>query len=130
MVREGSTDDMTDLTGNEEELNLLRQENQALREHMNTIPTPAEYDIQAALEQLSRDDMLALIQRMVQQHPDLAGLIVSKQSTAIKKPLAPFNAEVYRLQVEKIFYTTDRNTWGSEARAAGPLQDIVDISDE
>ncbi len=78
MVREGSTDDMTDLIGNEEELNLLRQENQALREHMNTIPTPGEYDIQAALEQLSRDDMLALIQRMVQEHPDLAGLIVSK----------------------------------------------------
>ena len=97
---------------------------------MNTIPTPGEYDIQAALEQLSRDDMQALIQRMVQQHPDLAGLIVSKQPTAIKKPRAPFNAEVYRLQVEKIFYTTDRNTWGSEARAAGPLLDIVDISDE
>ena len=97
---------------------------------MNTLPTPGEYDIQAALEQLSRDDMQALIQRMVQQYPDLAGLIVSKHPTAIKKPRAPFNAEVYRLQVEKIFYTTDRNTWGSEARAAGPLLDIVDISDE
>lgn len=97
---------------------------------MNTIPTPGEHAIQAALEQLSRDDMQALIQRMVQQHPDLAGLIVSKQPTAIKKPREPFNAEVYRLQVEKIFYTTDRNTWGSEARAAGPLLDIVDISDE
>jgi hypothetical protein len=78
---------------------------------MNTLPTPGEYDIQAALEQLSRDDMQALIQRMVQQYPDLAGLIVSKQPTAFKMPRAPFNAEVYRLQVEKIFYTTDRNTW-------------------
>ena len=97
---------------------------------MNTLPTPGEYDIQAALEQLSRDDMQALIQRMVQKYPDLAGLIVSKHPTAIKKPCAPFNAEVYRLQVEKIFYTTDRNTWGSEARAAGPLLDIVDISDK
>jgi len=97
---------------------------------MNTIPTPGEHALQAALEQLSRDDMQALIQRIVQQHPDLAGLIVSKQPTAIKKPREPFNAEVYHLQVEKIFYTADRNTWGSEARAAGPLLDIVDISDE
>jgi tetratricopeptide (TPR) repeat protein len=97
---------------------------------MNTLPTPGEYDLQAALEQLSRDDMQALIQRMVQQHPDLAVLIVSKHPKSTRKPRAPFNAEVYRLQVEKIFYTTDRNTWGSEARAAGPLLDIVDISDE
>jgi 2-oxo-4-hydroxy-4-carboxy--5-ureidoimidazoline (OHCU) decarboxylase len=49
---------------------------------MNTIPTPGEHAIQAALEQLSRDDMQSLIQRMVHQHPDLAGLIVSKQPTA------------------------------------------------
>jgi hypothetical protein len=97
---------------------------------MNTIPTPGEHDIQAALEQLSKDDMQALIQHMVQLHPDLAELIVSKQPTATRKPRAPFNPEVYSLQVEKIFYTTDRNTWGSEARAAEPLLDIVDIADE
>jgi heme oxygenase len=97
---------------------------------MNTIPTPGEHAIQAALEQLSKDDMQALIQHMVQLHPDLAELIVSKQPTSTRKPREPFNAEVYRLQVEKIFYTTDRNTWGSEARAAGPLLDIVDIADE
>ena len=97
---------------------------------MSTDPTPDEQDLETALGHFGKDDLVRLIKRMVQQHPDLAGLIVSKQSTAIKKPLAPFNAEVYRLQVEKIFYTTDRNTWGSEARAAGPLLDIVDISDE
>src|SRR5258706_2176975 len=97
---------------------------------MNATPTPDEQDIKSAVEQLSRDDLLALIQRMVQQHPDLAGLIVSKQPTATRKPRAPFNAEVYHLQVEKIFYTTDRNTWGSEARAAEPLLDIVDIAEE
>jgi hypothetical protein len=55
---------------------------------MNTMSTPDETGIQAALEQLSRDDLQALIQRMVQQHPGLAGLIVSKQPTAIKKPPA------------------------------------------
>src|SRR5260370_25167509 len=67
---------------------------------------------------------------MVRQHPDLDGLIVSKQPTTTRKPRAPFNAEVYHLQVEKIFYTTDRNTGGSEDRAAEPLLDIVDIADE
>jgi hypothetical protein len=97
---------------------------------MNTFPTPGEHDIQAALEELSKDDMQMLIQHMVQLHPDLAGLIVSKQPKATRKPHALFNSEVYRLQVEKIFYTTDRNTWGSEARAAEPLLDIVDIADD
>jgi hypothetical protein len=97
---------------------------------MNTIPTPGEHGIQAALEQLSRDEMQTLIKHMVQLHPDLAGLIVSNQPTVTEKPRAPFNIEVYRQQVEKIFYSTDRNAWGSEARAAGPLLDIVDIADD
>lgn len=95
-----------------------------------SIPTPDEARIQAALELLSKDDLQALIQRMVRQYPDLVGLIVSGEQEAVKKPRKPFNAEVYRLQVEKIFRTTDRNTWGSEARAADPLLDIVDIADE
>ena len=92
--------------------------------------TPDEAPIQAALEELDKDDLQALILRMVQLHPDLAGLIVSGEQKAVKKPRKPFNAEVYRLQVEKIFLTTDRNTWGSEARAAEPLLDIVDVADE
>lgn len=91
---------------------------------------PDETRIQAALEQLSKDDLQALIQRMVQEHPDLAGLIVSGEQKPAKKPRKPFNAEVYRLQVEKIFLTTDRDRWGSEARAADPLLDIVDVADE
>lgn len=92
--------------------------------------TPDETRIQAALEQLEKDDLQALILRMVQQHPDLAGLIVSDEQKAVKKPRKPFNAEAYRLQVEKIFLTTDRDRWGSEARAAEPLLDIVDVADE
>lgn len=95
-----------------------------------SIPTSDEACIQAALERLSKDDLQALVQRMVRQHPDLAELIVLGEQEAVKKPREPFNAEVYRLQVEKIFLTTDRNTWGSEARAADPLLDIVDIADE
>jgi hypothetical protein len=95
-----------------------------------SIPTPDETRILAALEQLDKDDLQALILRMVRQHPDLAELIISGEKKALKKPRKPFNAEVYRLQVEKIFLTTDRNTWGSEARAAEPLLDIVDVADE
>jgi hypothetical protein len=94
------------------------------------MPAPDETRLQAALEQLEKDDLQALILHMVQQHPDLAGLIVSGEQEAVKKPWEPFNAEVYRLQIEKIFRTTDRNTWGSEARAADPLLDIVAIADE
>ena len=97
---------------------------------MSTNPIPGEQDIESTLGHLSKAELLSLIQRMVQQHPDLTGLIVSSQQAAIKKPRAPFNAEVYRLQVEKIFYTTDRNTWGSEGRAAGPLLRIVDIGND
>src|SRR5258708_34544530 len=97
---------------------------------MNATPTPDEQDIKSAVEQLSRDDLLALIQRMVRQHPDLAGLIVSKQPTATRKPRAPFNSELYHLQVAKIFYTTARTTWGSEAIAAEPLLDMVGIAKE
>jgi hypothetical protein len=97
---------------------------------MSTNPTPDEQDIESTLGHLDKADLISLIKRMVQQHPDLAGLIVSKQPTTIEEPRAPFNAEIYRLQVEKIFYTTDRNRWGSEARAAEPLLDIVDIADE
>lgn len=92
--------------------------------------TPDETRIQAALKQLGKDDLQALILRLVQQHPDLAGMIVSGEQKAVKKVRKPFNAEVYRLQVEKIFLTTDRNTWGSEARATGPLLDIVDVANE
>lgn len=92
--------------------------------------TPDETRIQAALKQLGKDDLQALILRLVQQHPDLAGMIVSGEQKAVKKVRKPFNAEVYRLQVEKIFLTTDRNTGGSEAKATEPLLDIVDVAYE
>ena len=97
---------------------------------MKTKPTPNDQDIEIALEQLDKAALINLIKRMVQQHADLTTLIVPKQQTASKKQLAPFNAAVYQLQVEKIFYTTDRNSWGSEARAAEPLLDIVDSAAE
>lgn len=75
---------------------------------------------------------LTLIKRMVQLYPDLAGLIeTAQQTTPSQRPQhLPFNPEFYRRQVDEIFYTTDRNTWGSEGRAAGPLLRIVDIGND
>src|SRR5437667_4117547 len=96
---------------------------------MNILP-PSEQEIEAALEQLSKDEMSTLIKQMLQLYPDLTRLIVTKQPATQKRKRVPFNAEFYRKQVEEIFYTTDRNSWGSEAAAAGPLLDIVETGDE
>ena len=95
-------------------------------------PTPGDQNIETTLGHLSKADLLTLIKRMVQLYPDLAGLIeTAKQTTSSQKPQRlPFNPEFYRRQVDEIFYTTDRNTWGSEGRAAGPLLRIVDIGDD
>ena len=97
---------------------------------MSTNLTPGEQEIETALEQLSKADMLSLIKDMVQLHPDLTGLIVTIQPTTPKRQRVPFNPELYRRQVAEIFYTTDRTTWGSEGRAAGPLLDIKAIGDD
>jgi hypothetical protein len=95
-------------------------------------PTPDEQDIESTLGHLSKADLLALIKRMVQLYPDLTGLIETvQQTTPPQRPQRPpFNPEFFRHQVNEIFRTTDRNTWGSEARAANPLLDIVDIANE
>ncbi len=61
---------------------------------MSTDPTPDEQDLETALGHFGKDDLVRLIKRMVQQHPDLAGLIVSNQQATIKKPRAPFQAYV------------------------------------
>jgi hypothetical protein len=95
-------------------------------------PTPDKQDIESTLGHLSKADLLTLIKRMVQLYPDLTGLIeTAQQTTPSQRPQRlPFNPEFYRHQVDEIFYTTDRNTWGSEGRAAGPLLRIVDIGND
>ena len=99
---------------------------------MSTNPIPGEQDIESTLGHLSKAELLSLIKRMVQLYPDLAGLIeTAQQTTPSQKPQRPpFNAAFYRRQIDEIFYTTDRNTWGSEGRAAGPLLRIVDIGND
>ena len=96
---------------------------------MNVLPL-SEQEIEAALERLSKDDMSTLIKQMVQLYPDLTRLIATTQSAPPKQQQIPFNAELCRMQVEEIFRTTDRNSWGSEARAAEPLLDIVATGDD
>jgi tetratricopeptide (TPR) repeat protein len=91
---------------------------------------PGVQDIESKLGHLNKADLLALIKRMVQLYPDLAGLIETAQSADSPPQRPPFNSEFYRRQIDEIFYTTDRNTWGSEGRAAGPLLRIVDIGND
>lgn len=89
--------------------------------------------IESNLGRLSKNDLLALINRMVQLYPDLAEMIKGADaapSPTRSQPHVPFNAKSYRLKVRKIFDETDRMTWGSEARAAGPLYEIVRVADE
>jgi DNA mismatch repair ATPase MutS len=83
---------------------------------------------EAVLEQLDRTTLLTLVKQMIQLHPDLSQLIDSL-STTHKLHYEPLNAELYRLKVEQIFSSTDRNSWGSEGRAAGPLLDIMKIAE-
>ena len=64
---EGSTDAMTNLIGNEEELILLRQENQALREQADLLEKTThvlEETISVLQEQIGlKDQLLAALQR-------------------------------------------------------------------
>lgn len=90
-------------------------------------------NIETILAQLSKDDLLALIKRMVQLYPDLAELVKganASSSTVPSQPHVSFNAEFYREKVQEVFYETDRDTWGSEARAAGPLYKFVEIASD
>ncbi|HVB25798.1 MAG TPA: hypothetical protein VNG51_27925 [Ktedonobacteraceae bacterium] len=97
---------------------------------MSTNQTPDEQDVESILGQFSNADLISLIKRMLQRYPDLIGMIVMAPPADAKPPRPPFNPAFYRRQVDEVFDTTDRNTWGSEGRAAGPLLKIVAIADE
>jgi len=75
---------------------------------------------------LDRSELLTLIKQMIQR-PDLALLVNASPDTHEEQPRAPLDPEQYRLKIEVIFATTDRTTWGSESRAAGPLLDIMQV---
>jgi hypothetical protein len=97
---------------------------------MNNFETAPTFDIDGALKELKRAELLALIKQMIQEYPDLIALIEKRESIPLQVQHASFNAEACRLEIEKIFYTTERDSWGSEARAAGPLLDIKQSGDE
>ncbi len=97
---------------------------------MDTEYQDDEQDKEAVLEKLSRTELLSLVKQMIQVHPDLAQLIETVPSTESETKREPFNSELYRLKIANIFATTDRDSWGSEGRAADPLLDIVDIADD
>lgn len=87
-------------------------------------------DNDAALEQLDRGQLLSLVKQMLQIHPDLAQLLDALDTHEEEAQPASTDPELYRLKVNEIFYDTDRDSWGSEARAAEPLMDIMEIGDD
>jgi len=97
---------------------------------MDTGSQAEKQNKEALLDQLDRSELLTLIKQMIQLHPDLVQLVDALPDTHEKLQRAPFDPELYRLKVDQIFSTTDRNTWGSESRAAGPLLDIMQVADE
>jgi hypothetical protein len=97
---------------------------------MNTGPQAEKQNKDAVLDQLDRSELLTLIKQMIQHYPDLALLVNALPGINEEQQRASFDPEQYRLKVEEIFATTDRNTWGSESRAAGPLLDIMQVADE
>lgn len=97
---------------------------------MSTNQTPDEQDVEPTLEQFTKAELISLIKRMLQRYPDLTGMIAMAPPADAKPPHPPFNPAFYRRQVDEVFDTTDRNTWGSEGRAAGPLLSIVAIANE
>ena len=89
--------------------------------------------VESALTDLNKAELVSLMKQMLQLHPDLEGLVEKispRSSAAPKQKRVPFNRELYRRQVDEIFRTTDRNKWGSEARAAEPLLRIKSIADD
>jgi uncharacterized Zn finger protein len=89
--------------------------------------------VESALTDLNKAELISLMKQMLQLHPDLEGLVEKigpRSSAAPKQKRVPFNRELYRRQVDEIFRTTDRNKWGSEARAAEPLLRIQSIADD
>ncbi|MFL5663813.1 MAG: SWIM zinc finger domain-containing protein [Ktedonobacteraceae bacterium] len=87
----------------------------------------------AELMELDKIELISLMQQMMQLHPDLEGLIETispaDTTTTQQKSRVPFNPELYRRQVAEVFYNTDRDSWGSEGRAAEPLLRIKAIAD-
>ncbi|MEO8954455.1 MAG: hypothetical protein ABI396_04135, partial [Ktedonobacteraceae bacterium] len=86
-------------------------------------------NIASNLEQLSKEQLISLMVQMVQLYPDLEELIKTIPSAAAKQQRIPLNAALFRRQIAEIFANTERDSWGSEGRAAEPLLRIVAIAD-
>ena len=98
---EGSTDAMTDLIGNEEELNLLRQENQALRERVDLLEKTTrvqEETISLLREQIGlKDQLIAASQRetmlLTQQ---VQGMQEQLEKDGYGNPMPPYSVRFSR----------------------------------
>jgi hypothetical protein len=96
---------------------------------MNTKSQTNTQNIEAALDQLDKSELLTLIRQMIEFYPDLAQLVTPLNTHKKPQHEVSIDPEHYRLKVANIFYANDRNSWGSEGRAAEPLLEIVEIGD-
>jgi hypothetical protein len=96
---------------------------------MNTKPQTNTLNIAATLNQLDKNELLTLVKQMIELYPDLAHLVDILDTHEETRHAVSIDPEHYRLKVTDIFYNTDCDSWGAEARAAEPLLDIAEIGD-
>jgi len=86
-------------------------------------------DLQTALEQRSKAELVALIRRMVARYPDLESLLelpVVGEAGA-ERPLDP---QVIRRQASAAFYGAEFDEWGGVYSIAQRLLELVDVGDD
>jgi hypothetical protein len=85
-------------------------------------------DLDTALERRSKAELIALIRKMIQRHPDLEVLL---KSATVGDPDAghPLDPELIRRQVNAAFSRAGHE-WGAASQAARDLQDVINLGDE
>ena len=86
-------------------------------------------DLQTALEQRSKAELVALIRRMVARYPDLESLLElpTVSETGAERPLDP---QVILRQASDAFYGAGFDEWGGLYGIAQRLLELVDVGDD
>ena len=75
------------------------------------------------LEQCSREELIALIKKMLRREPDLEPLLLS-----VRKPQGAVTSQAYQRQVDNIFRSSD-HMWGAAREIAEELEPIKETAD-
>jgi len=85
-------------------------------------------ELETALEQRSKAELIALIRRMVARYPDLETLLELPIVGETTPP--PVDADVIRRQARSAFRGLGYDDWGPAYGIAGQLLELVDIGDD